>query len=187
MKAGFSLPRFIELLLIGCVLLLAAPIASSTAVVNQSKPGAGGCSLLNSQQPSIYLIRDPDWDDPETVRMILRNNSSCSVSLEITGKQIIVRPGGKISQPPLPVAEDGASVVLKYKFNSIEEPWAFITYWPYEHTVSTLTLNGGRSIKFLVQAEHLKQGRQIAVPFNYEWEGFAGASGVEHLVYSFLD
>lgn len=187
MKGRFSLPQFIELLSIGGIILLIIPIASSTAVVKQRKPDTGGCSLLVSQLPSIYLIRDTAWDEPETVRMILRNNSSCSVILTITGKQTIVKPGGKISQPPLPVAEDGASVVLKYKVNSIKQPWAFIDYWPYGHTVSDLTLNGGRSIKFLVRAEHLQRGRQIAVPFEYEWEGLSGSSGVEHVVYSPID
>jgi len=184
MKAGFSLLQFIELLCFGGIFLLVTAIAGSTEVVEQGKPDIGGCSLLDIQRPSIYLIRDIAWDEPETIRMILRNNSSCSVTLTITGNQTIVKPGGKISQPPLPVAEDGASVVLRYKVNSVKEPWAFIDYWPYGDTVSSLTLNGGRSIKFLVKAEHLQRRRQIAVAFNYEWEGFLGSSGVEHMVYS---
>jgi hypothetical protein len=184
MKGRFCLLRFIELLCICGILLLVTPIAGSTEVVEQGKPDTGRCSLLDSKLPSIYLIRDTDWDEPKTIRMILRNNSSCSVTLTITGNQTIVKPGGKISQPPLPVAEDGASVVLRYKVNSVKEPWAFIDYWPYGDTVSSLTLNGGRSIKFLVKAEHLQRGRQIAVSFNYEWEGFSGSSGVEHIVYS---
>jgi hypothetical protein len=184
MKGGFSLLQFIELLRIGGILLLVTPIAGSTEVVKQGKPDTGGCSLLDSQLPGIYLIRDTEWDEPKTIRMILRNNSSCSVTLTITGEQTIVKPGGKISQPPLPVAEDGASVVLRYKVNNVKEPRAFLDYWPYGDTVSSLTLNGGRSIKFLVKAEHLQRGRQIAVSFNYEWEGFSGRPGVEHLVYS---
>jgi hypothetical protein len=184
MKVRFSLPRFIVLAGIGSIILLIIPVAFPSEVVQQRKSDTSGCFIIDSQNPSIYLTRDTAWDEPETTRMILRNNSSCSITLIITGKQIMVKPGGKISQPPLPVAEDGVSVVLKYKINSVKSPWAFIDYWPYEHTVSTLTLNGGHSIKFLVRADHLQRGRQIAVPFNYEWEGFFGGSGVEHLVYS---
>jgi hypothetical protein len=116
--------------------------------------------------------------------MILRNNSSCRITLTTTGKQIIVKPGGNIFQSSDPVAEDGASIVLKYKVNSVKEPWAFIGYWPYGDTVSDLRLNGGHSIKFMVPTKHLQRGRKIAVPFHYEWEGFLGRSGVEHLVYS---
>jgi hypothetical protein len=187
MKGRFSFSQFMELLCIGVMIPLVMPIAGSTEAARQRNPDTYGCSLLDGQNPSIYLTRDTAWDEPETIRMILRNNSSCSVILIITGKQTAVKPGGKISQPPLPVAEDGASVVLKYKVNSVKQPWAFMDYWPYEHTVSTLTLNGGRSIKFLVRAEHLQRGRKIAVPFEYEWEGILGNSGVEHVVYSPID
>lgn len=184
MKITHSLPKFIALLCIGGIILFIIPIAGSTEVVQQSAPNTSGCSLLDGQKPSIYLIRDTAWDEPETTRMILRNNSSCRITLTTTGKQTIVKPGGKLFQSSDPVAEDSASVVLEYKVNSVNEPWAFISYWPYGDTVSTLTLNGGHSIKFTVPAERLQRGRKIAVPFHYEWEGFLGGSGVEHLVYS---
>jgi hypothetical protein len=189
MKAGFSLPRFIELSLIGSMILLIAPIASTTAVVKQRKPDTGACSLPDSQRPSIYLIRDTTWDDPKTIRMILRNNSSCSIALTIFSKLTMVRPGIKIPHPPVPMVEDGASVVLKYMVSSVTEPFSFIEYLPYDHTVSTpLTLNGGHSIKFLAQAEHLRQRRQIAVPFNYIKSGaFISCSLAERLVYFSLD
>jgi hypothetical protein len=189
MKAGFSLPRFIELSLIGSMILLIAPIASTTAVVKQKKTDTGECSLLDSQQPGIYLIRDTAWNEPKTIRMILRNNSSCSVTLTIAGNQTIAKPGAKISQPPLAVAEDGESVVLRYKVNSVKALWAFIDYWHWVHgdDASTITLKGGHSIKFVAPAEYLQNGRRIAVPFNYEWEGFSSGSGVEHVVYFPID
>jgi hypothetical protein len=175
-----SFPRFIDLLRIGGVALLIMPVADSTAVVRQKNNDMGECPLIDSREPGVYLARDYAWDEPETMRMILRNNSSCSITLTITGKPIIVRPGGKVSHPPLEDVEDGASVVPLYKVNSIEEPLSFIDYSPYEHTVSTITLNGGHSIKFLVRAEYLEGGRQIAVPFNYEE---AGSIRAERLVY----
>ena len=183
MKVTYSLPKFTELLSISGTILFIISIAGATEVVQQRALNTSGCSLLDGQKPSIYLIRDTAWDEPETTRITLRNNSSCRIILTITGKQTIVKPRGKISQSPDPVAEDGASVVLEYKVNSVKEPWAFIAHWPYGDTVSTLTLNGGHSIKFLVPAEHIQGKRTIAVPFHYEWEGFLGGSGVEHLVY----
>jgi hypothetical protein len=176
------LPRFMGLLRIVGIALLVMPVADSTAVVKQKKNDMGECSLIDNQEPGVYLAHDYAWDEPETMRMILRNNSSCSITLIITGKPIIVRPGGKISHSPLPDVEDGASVVLLYRVNSVEEPLSFIDYWPYEHTVSTITLNGGHSVKFLVRAEYLEQGRQIAVPFNYEGRGFIQSSVAERLV-----
>jgi len=184
MKVTYNLPKLIGLLCIGGIILFIIPIAGSTEVLQQRTPDTGGCSLLDGKKSSIYLIRDTAWSETETARMILRNNSSCSVILTVTGKQTIVRPGGKISQLSSETAEDGASVVLRYKINSAKEPWAFFDYWPYGDTVSTLTLNAGRSIKFIVPAEHLQHGRQIAVPFQYEWEGSLGAVAVEHIVYS---
>ena len=183
MKVAYGVPKFTELLCISGMVLLIIPIAGATKVVRQSAPNTSGCALLDGQKPSVYLIRDTAWDEPEWTRMILRNNSSCRIILTTIGKQTIVKPGGKISQSSDPVAEDGATVVLEYKFNSVKEPWAFITYWPYGDAVSTITLNGGHSIKFLARAEHLQGKRGIAVPFQYEWEGFIGSSGVEHLVY----
>ena len=183
MKVAYSVPKFTELLFISGIILLIIPIAGAAEFVRQSAPNTSECSLLDGQKPSVYLIRDTAWDDPETARMILRNNSSCRIILTTIGKQTIVKPGGKISQSSDPVAEDGASVVLEYKFNSVKEPWAFISYWPYGDTVSTLTLNGGHSIKFLVLAKYLQGKRGIAVPFHYEWEGFLGGTSVEHLVY----
>ena len=183
MKVAYRVPKFTELLCISGMILFIILIAGATKVVRQSAPNTSGCSLLDGQKPSVYLIRDTAWDESDTTRMILRNNSSCRIILTTIGKQTIFRPGGKISQPSDPVAEDGASVVLRYKVNSVKEPWAFIAHWPYGDTVSTLTLNGGHSIKFLVQAEHLQGKRTIAVPFHYEWEGLLGESGVEHLVY----
>lgn len=183
MKVAYSVPKFTGLLCISGMILFIIPIAGATKVVRQSAPNTSGCSLLDGQKPSVYLIRDTAWDEPDTTRMILRNNSSCRIILTTIGKQTIVKPGGKISQSSDPVAEDGASVVLEYKFNSVKEPWSFISYWPYGDTVSTLTLNGGHSIKFLVLAKYLQGKRGIAVPFHYEWEGFLGGTSVEHLVY----
>ena len=61
MKGGFSLLQFKELLCIGGILLLVTPIAGSTEVVEQGKPDTGRRSLLDSQLPSIYLIRDTAW------------------------------------------------------------------------------------------------------------------------------
>jgi hypothetical protein len=183
MKVTYSLSKFIGLLCISSTILFIISIAGATEVVQQRVLNTSGCSLIDGQKPSIYLIRDTAWDEPETTRIILRNNSTCRIILTTTGKQMIVKPGGKISQSSDSVADDGASVVLEYKVNSLKEPWAFIAYWPYGDTVSTLTLNGGHSIKFLVSAEHIQGKRKIAVPFHYEWEGFLGGSGVEHLVY----
>jgi hypothetical protein len=121
-------------------------------------PNTSRCYLLDGQKPSLYLIIDTTWNDPEITRMILRNNSSCRIILTTTGKQTIFKPGSKISQSSDPVAVDGVSVVLEYKVNRAKAPWAFISFWPYGDTVSTLTLNGGHSIKFIMPAEHLRQG-----------------------------
>jgi hypothetical protein len=183
MKVAYSLPKFTELLCISGIILFIIPIAGATEVVQQKAPNTSKCSRLDGQKPSVYLIRDTAWDEPETTRMILRNNSSCRIILTTTGNQTIVKPGGKIYQPLDPVAEDGALVVLEYKFNSVKEPRAFITYWPYGDAVSTITLSGGHAIKFLVSAKHLQGKRSIAVPFRYEWEDSLRGPGVEHLVY----
>src|SRR5262245_4852422 len=105
MKVTYSLLKFTALLCICCTILFIISIAGATEVVQQGVLNTNGCSLLDGQKPSIYLIRDTVWDEPETTRIILRNNSSCRIILTTTGKQTLVKPRGKISQSPDPVAD----------------------------------------------------------------------------------
>jgi hypothetical protein len=144
---------------------------------------AAQCRRLNEREPSVRLRRETSWRDPETARISLHNNSSCTIILIATGKQIVTKPGGKIETISSDTAEDTAQVILRYKVNSNKQPETFITYWPYGDTISSLRLNGGHSIKFTVPSEFLKDNRRIAVPFYYEWEGILNSTGIEHMVY----
>lgn len=170
-----------------CIVILAALVTSvaGTSGANQQKSyNNAGCLRIDDQKPSVYLSRDADWSDIQMARMILHNNSTCAITLETTGKQLVMKPGGKLFQLSAEVAEDGALVTLRYKTNSEKAPWAFMIYWPYGDSLATLKLNGGHSVKFVVPSEYLRAKRQIAVPFYYEWDIALPRQGIEHLVYS---
>jgi hypothetical protein len=153
----------------------------------QTTPGKYQCALLDVKRPSLYIVLDKEWKDQKTARLIIRNNMACAVTFTTTGRHSVIKKRGtgfRVHQPASDEIEDGGLVTLQYKVNSKKQPWAFVTYWPYDHVVFTLRLLGGRAAKFIVPLEHIKGERQIAVTFNYEWETFAATSGIQHLVFS---
>jgi hypothetical protein len=159
-------------------------LMKALAAVDQAGGSTLECSRRDGRNPSIYLSRDTNWSDKKLVRMVLHNNSNCTINLFSSGKQLVINSSGSISQASSDVAENGAIVTLLYKVNSLKEPWAFMTYWPYGDTNFSLKLSSGHSIKFVVPSSHVKGRRKIAVPFYYEWEPVGGESGMEHLVYA---
>jgi hypothetical protein len=166
------------------LLLFTLPIPLAMA---QPTPKKRECALLDVRRPSLYIVLDKEWKDPKTARLIIRNNMACAVTFTTTGRHSVIKKDGtgfRVHQPTSDEIEDGGLVTLQYKVNSKKQPWAFVTYWPYDHVVFTLRLLGGRAAKFIVPLEHIKGERQIAVTFNYEWETFAATSGIQHLVFS---
>jgi len=171
----------------GLMVLLCLSLKQSGQVASktsQSEIKTVGCSRIVSQKSSVYLYLDPKWTDSETIRIFLKNNSNCKIEVITTGKQIITKPDGRPLQIASEIAEDDAHLVLRYKINSTEQPWAFVPYWPYGDSVASTQILPGRQIKFLVKTEHLINKRQIAVPFYYEWDSASRSSALEHLVFS---
>ncbi|HYE73091.1 MAG TPA: hypothetical protein VEF04_07170 [Blastocatellia bacterium] len=154
----------------------------------QSTEVSKGCLFLDNKKSSLFMSLDEEWKEAKTVRLIIKNNTTCSVSFITTGRQSSIikkdSQGFRVEQPKSNIIEDGGTITLEYKINSEKQPNIFTTYWPYGHVVFTHTLLSGRTAKFVVPIEHVKGKRQIAVVFFYDWEDSGPKSGIEHLVYS---
>jgi len=141
-----------------------------------------GCSRLNDNLPYFYISVDDEWlDDKEDIRLLLHNNSSCTIQILTHGQPFRRLAQSKDSDKSL---DDTPQVTVQYKINSELQPWIFTTYWPYGDAVNSFSLKSKKAVKFFVARKHLGKKRIIAIPFNYEWEDFQGRAGIEHLLYS---
>ncbi|MBS1809951.1 MAG: hypothetical protein JST84_17455 [Acidobacteria bacterium] len=147
-----------------------------------------GCKRIDESKPTIYLTSENDKKGDDLVRVVLQNNINCSITITTLGRQIFTENTGKVRSNGESVLRKDAIVTVKYKINSAKKPWEFIIYWPYGHSAEfTSEVLAGNAISFSVPKKFLGKKRQIAVPFNYVWEGvrFGATSGIEHLIYSY--
>jgi hypothetical protein len=142
-----------------------------------------GCSRIDTKVNSIYIRRDLSWVDRDTVKMTLKNNSNCIIEVITIGKQVSMPQRDQVAISTDTVVKNQASLVLQYKVNTLAQPWAFLTYWPYGDSVFTVQIPSDYEVSFLVKREHARNKLQIAIPFFYEWDRHEKATSLEHLVY----
>lgn len=165
--------------LVLALLILMSIRTDATTTFMSTSYGLQKCLRLDSDLPYFYLDVDETWKDKEEIRLVLHNNSDCGIILKtLSGKGMKLNKDqgerdGKIGQ-----------IMVQYKINSYQQPWAFTTYWPYGDTYFSYLLKGGENIKFLVPRKFLGEKRQIAIEFDYEWEELRWTSGISHSIYS---
>lgn len=165
-------------------LLLYAAINGSQLIAQT----VNGCARIDSNMPTLYMTIDTAHSTLQSVRLMIHNNISCSITLTTIGSQLIVTQEGKqrLRTSNSPVIEDGASIALSYMIRRNKQRWNFISVWKYGHVVNESILESKKTVGFIVPAKYLKNKGQIVVPFNYEWEGVLNnaRSSTLHLIHS---
>lgn len=147
-----------------------------------------GCERIDAKLPTLYLTIDTDHSSPQSVRLLLTNNITCSITITTVGEQLIVSKEGKqrLRKSSSQIIEDRASIALRYMILRNKQPWQLIPVWNYGHVVNESILEPKKTVGFIVPAKFLKNKGQIVVPFNYEWEGvlYNARASTLHLIYS---
>lgn len=138
------------------------------------------CKKFDEKYPYFFITLDESWTDKTDSLLVLHNNSDCVITIVTAAPPMRHKQITKARNS----TNDVDQIIIKYKINSDQQLWAFITYWPHGDSVYSYSLKGGKSVKFLVPSKFLGKKRQIAIPFNYEYEDAKGRSGIEHLIYS---
>jgi hypothetical protein len=111
------------------------------------------------------------------VRLKLHNNSSCPITIETDDHDPFMLRGEK-------------HVALHYLLYDRRHA-ALKPGYGWGDSVFTVTIGGGDSVNFTVPLARLRKGFNVAVPFNFEWDGNdvdAGAiGGVKHHVFFLVD
>ncbi len=100
-------------------------------------------------------------------------------------------PNGGMRIEPVIGSEDGVTLRLHYLIQDRQRGLATKRGYGWGDSVFTYEVLAGQSVIFSVPTSHFRRRFDIAVPFNYSWEGSMsigmGAGGVVHQVYFLFD
>lgn len=150
-----------------------------------------GCALIDKSQPAQVILYE--GKSQSEIRLRLRNNSDCAIVVETDDVLPMQRkrlPTGGIRIESVIGSQDGVTLRLHYLIQDRKRGQASRRYG-WGDSVFHYEIQAGQSIIFSVPASQLKRPFDIAVPFNYSWEGDnsigKGAGGVVHRVYFLFD
>jgi hypothetical protein len=153
---------------------LALGIAVSPGLADSTKASisAADCERIRSSRPAQFITFERtglgktvyDGESRERVWLRLHNNTSCAI--RFLGGHMHRRADGTFSMDPT----DGEETTIEYDIYDAlgrGEP----RQWGGGNANTIATLGPGYSVVFSVPVSHFRQGRGVAVPFAYPWEG----------------
>jgi len=169
------------------ILFLVATVPALNMVQNVSSH-KDACALIDPERPPQSVVYDTKLDSE--IRLRLRNNSTCAIVVETDDSyptELKRLPNGGARIEAVLVPRDGLRVRLHYLIQRRNKAELLKGGLGWGDSVFTYEIPPGQSITFDVPMTHFKNHYDIAVPFNYAWEGSqsvsAGVGGVVHRVY----
>ncbi len=175
--------------LVKIVLLFVLMIA--TSVHNRSMAQAG-CSLIDKQRPAQFIDYAEVSESFREVKLRLRNNTNCIIIVETddhSPSRIVKLPNGGFKFEAVTGSEDGTRLDIHYLTHNRRRQTIKVGYG-WGDSVYTYEILAGQSVLFNVPLSALRSQFDIAVPFNYSWEGYGvgmGVGGTVHRVYFLFD
>jgi hypothetical protein len=149
-----------------------------------------GCALIDKHHPAQFILYEGRSQTSSEIKLRLRNNTDCAIIVEtddVFPTQLKRLPNGGIRIETVLGSQDELRLRLHYLIENRQRRGAPEPAYGWGDSVFTYRILEGHSVIFTVPVSHFKRGFDIAVPFNYSWEGVAsigtGAGGVVHLVY----
>lgn len=194
------------LLLIAISLALLLSAASADVAGPRRSLAQDGCSVLDSTKPPQYMAyayleevaSQPKVKERQRVWLRLYNNTSCAILMDaeqapawVSARPVTLADGSvkneltviRSDAPP-----DGTTVELSYRIR--QNARAAPMLGTFHHNVFSVRLLPGRFVKFWVPLKLFKDGSDVLMDFDYEWElrkdgGRPGGIKVFHSVYFF--
>src|SRR6266536_4651610 len=178
----------VSMAIVGVLLAVSTDYFAQDRSANKS-----GCALVDKNHPAQFISYEGKAESSE-IKLRLRNNTDCAIIVETddTSRTQIKRlSNGAVRVEGASGSEDGATLRLHYLIQDRQRQKAPAPAYGWGDSVFSYQILAGQSVIFTVPASHFKQGLDIAVPFNYSWEGDSsigmGAGGVVHRVYFLFD
>ena len=172
---------------IGTLLLIAA---GDFAQGHSKEPG---CSLIDKSHPAQFILYEGRYESASEIKLRLRNNSDCAIVVEtddVLPTQTIIRRDGTARFEPVTGSRDGVTLQLHYLVQSRQRQVPKQAYG-WGDSSFAYQIDPGQSAIFAVPIDQFKKRFDVAVPFNYAWEGDVsigmGAGGVIHRVFLLFD
>jgi hypothetical protein len=149
-----------------------------------------GCSPIDMNRPAQSISFENFNELISAVKFRLRNNSTCAIVVETddtSPTKTSKLPGGGIRVDRITDPQNEALLALHYQVQDRKRRMAPESGYGWGDSVYTYEIQAGESAFFFVPLRHFKNRVDLAVPFNYAWEGdrsiSTGVGGVAHRVY----
>jgi hypothetical protein len=176
-------------ILVRLALSLMALLAAS---VHDSSIAQAGCSLVDEQRPAQFIEYAGVSESFGAVKLRLRNNSDCTIIVRTDDhfpNRIVRQPDRGVRLEAVTDSQDGVVLGLHYLLHHRRRQTLKAGYG-WGDSVFTYKILAGQSVFFNVPLSTFRKWLDIAVPFNYSWEGGVvgmGAGGTVHRVYFLFD
>lgn len=152
-----------------CFLALAPTLTFSL----QDQTATFGCKKLDKTYDSLYIlfertgISTEEGSKERYIWLRLRNNTSCTVLLDIIGSYYRLVDGKATNQ-----VLDGEEIRINY---NLETESGRKNHYK-THNFGVVWLLPGRSVVFDLPSKYLEKGYRVVVPFGFDWDGSWGLS-----------
>lgn len=173
-----------------CLAVMALTLFTTASAVAQSN--TAGCSLVDGTRRAQFITFHDLTGEGGKFYLRLHNNSTCPIIVEADGHpvQMVKHPAGGVKFEPATGEVDGVIVALHHLVHDRRRQKVQPAY-DWGHVVFTYEIPSGKSILFQVSSAVYKKLLDVAVPFNYVWDGehvgAGGVGGVTHKVYFLYD
>jgi hypothetical protein len=168
--------------------------ASSNIAAQERSPNQTGCTLIDKSRPAQFISYEGTSETRTKVTLRLHNNTSCSIIVETDDRsptQIIRLPNRGVRIETVTSSRDEVMLPLHYLVQDRRSRREPETAYGWGDSVYNYEILGGQSAFFTVPLTHFRKRFDLAVPFNYAWEGNRavgrGAGGVIHRVYFLIE
>jgi hypothetical protein len=168
--------------------------ASSNVVAQERSVNQTGCAVVDKSRPAQFVSYESASETTSVLTLRLHNNTTCSIIVETddtSPMQLRRLPTGGVKVEPVTTSRDGVRLPLHYLLQDRQRWRAPEPAYGWGDSVYTYELLAGQSAVFSVSKSHFRNRLDVAVPFNYAWEGDKaigmGVGGVVHRVYFLFD
>jgi hypothetical protein len=166
--------------------------------IAQERPKSNmGCTVIAEGRPAVFIEYERTDKDGKKVWLHLYNNLTCGIivetddcpgnSAELFKAKEVKNSYGSGTRYVLDAPTEGATCAVAYNYQDRQSKKAPepANYSESRDYIRTLTMPPGRSVRFSVDAEYLRRGFDISVPFSYEWDldALIGVGPAEHQLF----
>ena len=168
--------------------------AFSNIVAQERSVNQASCALIDKSRPAQFIAYESVSEATSEATLRLHNNTSCSIIVETDDRnptRLSRLPNGGVRVEIVTSSQDGVRLPLHYLVQDRQQWRAPEPAYGWGDSVFTYEILAGHSAVFTVPISHFRKRLDVAVPFNYAWEGDRaigmGTGGVVHRIYFLVE